>query len=225
MKKQVLFRQGYDKRNEGQGVHGLEIMFVLKNHRGAVTFLVFTNWIPKISTNDIGNDAYKWYEHFYGKTHGNMFVTLMINPLLPPILRSPMPADVGFHSPKPMHEDHDAIEQECPFIDGKPCYYDGSGLNAIRMFEVLMKEGDEGIWRELEDYHRHVFGESKISRWYKKSMNFIYDLFIKYLKFFKVDIKMLGIKDNDESGKDNDNEVESDNKDDKNSGIDIVKRE
>jgi hypothetical protein len=47
--------------------------------------------------------------------------------------------------------------EPCRYLDGKPCYYDGSSLNAERIFDVLTAEGDEGVWRELEAYYHATF--------------------------------------------------------------------
>lgn len=99
----------------------------------------------------------------------------------------PMPADLGYHSPKPMYEgqlpmgaekfDFDHKETlkgaagdiqiptrvltgtftPCQYLDGKPCYYDGSGLNAERIYEVLVAEGSAGVWRELRAYYDETF--------------------------------------------------------------------
>ena len=69
----------------------------------------------------------------------------------------PMPADLGYHSPVPMYDGHDPIQEECQYLDGKPCYYDGSGLNAERIFEVLKQKGSEAVWKELEEYYKSIF--------------------------------------------------------------------
>ena len=37
-------------------------------------------------------------------------------------------------------------------------YNDGFGLNAERIYEVLLKEGSDGVWRELKDFYKNVFG-------------------------------------------------------------------
>lgn len=47
---------------------------------------------------------------------------------------------------------------ECKHVKGGKCYYDGSGLNADRVFEILRREGSDGVWRELEEYYTETFG-------------------------------------------------------------------
>jgi hypothetical protein len=71
----------------------------------------------------------------------------------------PLPADVGYHSPVPMYEDQEPITKECEYLDGKPCYYDGSGLRADEVFDILATEGSDGVWRELEAFYLSTFGE------------------------------------------------------------------
>jgi len=41
------------------------------------------------------------------------------------------------------------------FVGG--CQYDGSSLNAERIYNVLLEEGDLGVWRELETYYNRLF--------------------------------------------------------------------
>jgi len=132
MEKLVQFNPAYDKRDpdptKNYGIHGVNIRMVLKGERGAVQFLIFTSW------------------------------------QLPEVQRSlrkqgePMAADFGYHSPVPMCENQHAITEECEYLDGKPCYYDGSSLYAEKVFERLLREGDEAVWKELEEYYIEKFG-------------------------------------------------------------------
>ena len=65
---------------------------------------------------------------------------------------------MGYHSPVPIYEGQNVCSELCEYLDGKPCYYDGSGLNAESIYEVLLKEGSDGVWRELKDFYKNVFG-------------------------------------------------------------------
>lgn len=67
-----------------------------------------------------------------------------------------MPYDVGYHSPEPMFDGHEPIEDfgECdalsPHLRGSRCYYDGSSLQAMRFMSAALEGG--GIpWTEDED--------------------------------------------------------------------------
>lgn len=194
MKKLVTFKPGFDRRDpdpsRNYGIHGMEIRFTLKNYKGVVQFILFTNWLPAGGSPDL-----KWFEKVLSTeikdSPGPMFVTLLINPFIPPMLLKPLPADIGYHSPKPIYDGQKIATKECEFLDGKPCYYDGSGLNAVRIFEVLLNEGEEGLWRELQNYHEHIFGEGILKRLRKK----IDGLIIAYLKFTGADKALINIKE------------------------------
>lgn len=67
----------------------------------------------------------------------------------------PLPADLGYHSPIPLYEDQFG-QESCSALGGARCYYDGSSLNADRIFDVLLNEGSDGVWRELEAYYDEV---------------------------------------------------------------------
>jgi len=139
----VEFEPAFDKRHKdpskNYGIHGVTLKMLLKGEKGAVQFVVYTNWqLPHVTEEQLRKPA-----DLVSKR----------------VLFLPMPADLGYHSPKPMYEDQSPITEECPYLDGKRCYYDGSGLNAERIFDVLVKEGDKGVWRELEKYYKDTFSE------------------------------------------------------------------
>ena len=97
-----------------------------------------------------------------------------------------MAADLGYHSPKPMYEGHKPMRHIykhmrftapdqfvpgvygdpviCPYLDGGvPCYYDGSRLQAERVLERLLREGDAGVWQALEELYERTFHEGEPS--------------------------------------------------------------
>ena len=45
----------------------------------------------------------------------------------------------------------------CEYCDGKPCYYDGSGLNANDAMYALVNGGDVALWSFLDAYYAHIF--------------------------------------------------------------------
>jgi hypothetical protein len=123
------------------GIHGVEMRFVLKGPRGAVSFLLYTNWqLPHVTRETDERTAAK------ALAGGDIAVALRC-------LYHPIPADRGYHSPVPLYEGQRALGP-CPYLDGAPCYYDGSSLNARVVFEALLREGGEGVWKELEYYYR-----------------------------------------------------------------------
>ena len=71
--------------------------------------------------------------------------------------RAPLPADLGYHSPVPFYDGQGVQAEQCLYIGGGPCYYAGSALNATRPFEILIAEGDEGLWQFLEQAYQREF--------------------------------------------------------------------
>lgn len=170
MEKITTITPAWDKRDpdpkKNYGIHCCDLRMVLKGELGAVQFVLMTGWnLPHIT------------EEFKNKREiSNLY---------------PLPADLGYHSPKPMYEgqtrvgetkyDFDNPEEivlgeekvkfpsaslvkedlpVCEYI-GKPCYYDGSGLNAERIYKIMLEEGSDGVWKELESYYTRIFGELK----------------------------------------------------------------
>ncbi|HEX9833460.1 MAG TPA: hypothetical protein VGA66_10330 [Mycobacterium sp.] len=68
-----------------------------------------------------------------------------------------MAADLGYHSPVPRYEDQAMLTDDCEYLGNKPCYYDGSTLNAELPWRILRHEGGKALWTYLEDYYRSKF--------------------------------------------------------------------
>lgn len=144
MEKIVTFSPAFDKRNpdpsKNYGIHGVDLRMILKGDKGAVQFVLYTNWhLPHVQ------------EELYIKAVGKD--SFYLNTMF-----SPLPADLGYHSPMPLYEGQSIGVESCEYLDGKACYYDGSGINAERIYEVLLKEGSDGVWRELEEFYNNIFG-------------------------------------------------------------------
>jgi hypothetical protein len=141
----VTFSPACDKRDpnpsKNYGIHGVDLRFVLKGEKGAVQFVLYTMWqLPHVTKEN----ASRRYEAVGGDSHW---------------MERPTPADLGYHSLAPHYEGQTVIQESCEFLDGRPCYYDGSSLNAEPVYHRLLAEGDAGVWSALEDYYRRVFEE------------------------------------------------------------------
>ena len=130
--KMLPAHDGRDKDpNKNTGIHGVDLIMTLKGEKGAVRFMLYTNWqLPAIKVEE-----------------------------LPDCLRKPLPADLGIHSPSPVYDGQEVSQKECLYLDNKPCYYDGSGLNAKPVYDVLLEKGSDGVWEYLENYYQEVFNQ------------------------------------------------------------------
>ena len=123
---------------DSHGRHGLTIRFLSKGAEGAVQFVLYTGWLPQhaapswIHVRDIRS----WADG-----------------------HDPLPVDLGYHSKRPMHEGQEPMDDACEFTGG-PCYYDGSGLNAIDGMYALVNGGDKALWAFLDAYYESVFHDA-----------------------------------------------------------------
>jgi hypothetical protein len=139
----------YDKRVESGGRYGqhcVDFRFYLKGPKGVVQFILCTGWSKAI----IATPEKPWQELGVVRTRNN-----------PDVLWDPMPADLGYHSPVPRYEDQTAMD--CHILPEGKCYYDGSGLNANRIFSLMVHEGGEAMWKALERYYRELFEERTVA--------------------------------------------------------------
>jgi hypothetical protein len=58
--------------------------------------------------------------------------------------------DLGYHSLVEQYEGMTSMGP-CEYLDGKECYYDGSGLQADPVLAVFIQEGADGVWPLLEE--------------------------------------------------------------------------
>lgn len=137
----IQFDAAYDKRHKdpkkNYGIHGVTLRFVLKGEKGAINFVVYTNWmLPHIEKEQEAKGASSGVEYRISR---------------------PMPADLGYHSYVPQYEGQETMTDECPWLDGKPCYYDGSTLYAETVFKVLVEDGGDALWEKLEQEYNERF--------------------------------------------------------------------
>lgn len=114
-----------DPQNHGIGC--VDILFLVRNERGAIQFRLLSGWYPN------------WHEKTYG--HGD----------------TPLPSDLGYHALEPQYEGQTMMTEHCPWLNDRPCYYDGSTLNAKEPFNILVNQGESALWKFLRDYHREIF--------------------------------------------------------------------
>jgi hypothetical protein len=139
--REIKFLRAFDKRdpdpNKNYGIHGVDMTWYVKGVEGAVQFKVFTNWhMPKVRDEWIDRDR-----------AGDP----------PPLcVVMPMAADLGYHSPVAQYEGQEPVSDSCELLGGT-CYYDGSGLNAQPVFDILITEGEEACWKALEKYYYETF--------------------------------------------------------------------
>lgn len=142
--REIVFNPAWDKRSsdpkKDYGIHGVEMRWYLKGSKGIVQFVVFTNWmLPHVQ------------EELDRKRMDADFPHLMCRP---------MAADLGYHSYKPMYDGQTPMK--CDLLGGE-CYYDGSGLNAQELFNKLLREGGEAVWKEMEEFYHSTFNEENLN--------------------------------------------------------------
>ena len=139
-KKSVTFAPAYDKRDpdpsKNYGIGGVRIRFVLVGPKGAVQFLLLTDWYPAHVQREVNPH--------------NIFASEL----------KPRGADVGYHSPKPRYDGQESMGP-CEHLDGAECFYDGSGLRAMEWVPEFLEGGDAWVWRKLEGVYREVVGEEQ----------------------------------------------------------------
>jgi len=143
MSRRIEFTPAFDRVDEGYGIHGVNMRWLLEGPKGVIQFVVFTNWhLPETQ------------ERLDRKSARADLATLRA-------LYHPLPADIGYHSYVPLRDwQKEPTFEACEYLGGAPCYYDGSSLEAESFFKLLVEKGHEAVWQKMEEYYRETFGES-----------------------------------------------------------------
>lgn len=144
LERRIDFYPAFDKRDprpdKDCGIHCVTMRMVVIGPKGAVHFTVYTGWhLPEIQ---------KELEEKVTREH---------NVAGAKILTKPIPVDIGYHSPVPT--DSVSRAAECDLLPGGECYGSGNMLRARAVFEVLTRDGSDGVWKILEGEYRVLFGE------------------------------------------------------------------
>jgi hypothetical protein len=119
------------------GVNPCQLRMSVKGAYGVVQFVMSTAWNLEHVQN--AHDNHKPDAHF---THLGCH---------------PTGYDVGYHALSPQYEDQESLTAECEYLDGRPCYYDGSSLRAEDWKWMLISKGSDHIWEMLEAEYRARF--------------------------------------------------------------------
>lgn len=127
----------HEDPKKNYGVGSVTALMALVGEKGANTFSFSTGiYLP---------ETLDWWANTGRSSFGMISRSLM-----------GMGYDVGYHSPKPLYEDQHKRDN-CDFLDGKPCYGDGSALQAKKWFEILITKGSDEIWKMLEEEYKETF--------------------------------------------------------------------
>jgi len=179
--KEIRFEPAFDRRhsdpNQNYGINGVDLWFFLKGPKGGVSFHVLTNWqLPHVQKETDARMLMRMDE-------GGLDVALrcFYHPLPAELaIHSPVPLregqrphgstklewrdptdeekQSGFHSKVPVEVERDTYS-ECHLVDGGMCFVYGAYAIAGRVFEILLTDGSDGIWKRLEDEYRIRFEE------------------------------------------------------------------
>ncbi len=131
----IEWTPAYDRRHldpeKNYGIHGMNLRFILSGPKGATQFLIYTNWM-------LLENRKRWDEQ------------------VDAYLCQPMPADVGYHAYTPQYDGQELISPSCECLDGKPCYYDGSGMNAEALFDEFVANGEDAVWAWLKEKYDDI---------------------------------------------------------------------
>ena len=131
LKRKIIFVPGYDHRDhedpQKRSRHGMDLLFCLYGPAGAVSLQVFTHWLPSVADLE----------------HPTNFITY------------PYGVGIDFHYLTGSRlSEHREPSRDCLVLKDLPCYHMHiSSMAASKLFARFLKDGEEVVWAELEDYY------------------------------------------------------------------------
>ena len=133
----------YDKRSnnpqQNYGICACRIFFILKGRKGAVQFLVGTNW----HLSHVQREYRAWQYNFDCKSDRI----------------EPSGWAVEYHALEPRYDGQTSME--CDLLEGGRCYYDGSSLRAYEWVPKFIEGGTDWLWPALEAEYHDLFDVSE----------------------------------------------------------------
>jgi len=151
----VHFKPGFDKRNPSDpskdyGISGGSLLFLVKGPRGAVHFVLGTNFYPESAERHLVN----CYTDGRMRRFGPDGVAGIAQSY------RARGFDVGYHAPEPQYDGQHAHEN-CEWLGGKSCYTDGSALRADEWAQQFLERGTDWLWPALEREYADRFEDEQ----------------------------------------------------------------
>jgi hypothetical protein len=159
MRREIKFFPAFDKTSpdpkKNYGVGCLELRFLVEGERGMVELQILTQWyLPHVMDRRLESfkrDVWSGKQDFLLKS-----------------FLHPNPIDLCYLSLERLSEDDSFWEHGVSYFrNNSPCYYgykymdDNKNIAKEDAFMKLVSEGDESLWKYLEDYYVEVFGGLK----------------------------------------------------------------
>lgn len=132
------FTRSYDLRDtppggRSFGINSMDLIFIVRGPLGAVNWTLSTGWYVESARSP---------SHRFDRTD-----------------QKPWPIDLGYHSHKPADYQSatEPSQPSCTFLDGAPCWYDGTSLGAEDLLEGFLAGGDAWLWPKLEAIYHSRF--------------------------------------------------------------------
>jgi hypothetical protein len=128
-RRETVIEAAWDKVEQGFGRHSCELRMYLHCPKAVIQFVLYTGWPLQPYVDDM-------------------------RPLNFDHLVKPCPADIGYHAMEPQYDEQPS-QENCRFFG--TCYYDGSSLSANRIFQIMTREGSEGVYKAMQEYYEYHF--------------------------------------------------------------------
>lgn len=125
-----------DNPDDGRGAHGCDLMLILRGDLGVITARISTGWMERPLTGEFSPGRAQFRRPQPGVDHRVMNIY-------------PSGSYVGTHTPAQRYA-YDLQQNACEYLDGAPCWGDGSYTEASAILRLLVTGGSDAAFGRLE---------------------------------------------------------------------------
>jgi len=156
LKREIRITPAFDKRSDepskDYGIGSCRIWFIVSGKAGAVVVNFFTNWFLSKTVKEYKEEGiFRNTLDLNSRGRENFKTKINLENKTP--LRA---CSWDYHSKK--KRKYAIKNKDCEFVGGV-CYCDGSCLRADKYKDLLLSEGSEGVFKQLEEDYKIEFKE------------------------------------------------------------------
>lgn len=150
-KREIRVIPGYDHRDEpgGRGADGCDLVLTLTGDLGAIVARVDTGWMTRPLAGDLIRGAVQQRRP---------------KPGIDANLVGCYPSGGGMYAHSPVqHDGFESESDECPYLDGKPCWCYGVLGGADGVLERLVSGGSDAAFELMAEFYQSWLVERAVS--------------------------------------------------------------
>lgn len=137
LERETVWQAAWDRRDpnpsKNYGIHGVEVSWIVKGPKGGICWSIFTHWMLPHVTREAHNATQR----------------LDVSDVALRCRYEPTGAGIEYHSIKQRYKGQEQ-RTGCLLVPGGVCYSDTAFTAGDDLLKLLIEQGGEAVWKDLE---------------------------------------------------------------------------